>query len=157
MGVFTELELSGVWLAEASAFADARGWLVELWRNDWPAVPAPQMAYVSMTRPGVARGPHDHREQADTLAFVGPSDFGVWLWENRAGAAPGRIVLKLGESRPGLLVVPPGVVHAYRNDGDRDGLVFNLPNRLYAGLARSQPVDEIRHENDPLTRFRLEG
>lgn len=154
-----ELEIAGVFLIPVPAHADARGWLVELWRSDWPgsAGPAPAMAYVSMTRPGVARGPHEHREQTDRLAFAGPSDFRVWLWENRAGHRQRRLDLRLGESAPGLLVVPPGVVHAYRNDGGRDGLVFNLPDRLYAGPGRADPVDEIRHEADPQTRFRLEG
>ena len=43
----------------------------------------PAMAYISMTRPGVARGPHEHREQADYFAFIGPSNFKVYLWDAR--------------------------------------------------------------------------
>ena len=40
--------------------------------------------------------------------------------------------------------IPPGVVHAYRNVGTIPGLVFNSPNRLYAGYGKREPVDEIR-------------
>jgi dTDP-4-dehydrorhamnose 3,5-epimerase len=42
--------------------------------------------------------------------------------------------------------VPPGVVHAYKNIGQDNGIVFNAPNRLYAGEGKKTQVDEIRHE-----------
>ena len=43
-------------------YNDSRGWLVELFRNDLidPNF-HPVMAYVSQTKPGVARGPQDRR------------------------------------------------------------------------------------------------
>jgi dTDP-4-dehydrorhamnose 3,5-epimerase len=41
--------------------------------------------------------------------------------------------------------------------GDAPGLVVNLPNRLYMGEGRREPVDEIRHEDDPDTVYRMEG
>jgi dTDP-4-dehydrorhamnose 3,5-epimerase len=54
--------------------------------------------------------------------------------------------LVLGESRPARVVIPPGVVHAYKNVGDVPGLIVNMPNRLYGGAGRRGPVDETRHE-----------
>jgi dTDP-4-dehydrorhamnose 3,5-epimerase len=115
------------------------------------------MSYVSVTCPGVARGPHEHREQTDCLGLVGPSTFRIFLWDNRKSSATfgRRLVLELGSADPGLLVIPPGVVHAYLNIGDCDGVVVNCPDRLYAGAGRSGPVDEIRHEHDPDSRFRM--
>jgi dTDP-4-dehydrorhamnose 3,5-epimerase len=117
------------------------------------------MAYLSMTRPGVTRGPHEHREQTDFFAFAGPSDFEVTLWDNRLGspAFGRRETFVLGASRPATLIVPPGVVHAYRNVGKVEGWVLNFPNRLYRGPGRTEPVDEIRHEDDPGTRFETEA
>lgn len=162
-GPFRELELPGVFLARAERHEDIRGWLVETFRTDWlePAGLAhlrPAMAYVSLTRPGVVRGPHEHSAQTDWFGFFGPSDFKVALWDNRAGSAAfgRRLDLLLGASSPGLLIVPPGVVHAYRNVGKVDGLVINCPDRLFAGPNRAGPVDEIRHEANPASRFRLE-
>lgn len=118
----------------------------------------PVMAYLSMTRPGVARGPHEHREQTDLLAFAGPSDFAVTLWDNRTGSPTfgRRETFVLGTSRPATIIVPAGVVHAYRNVGKVDGWVLNFPNRLYKGPGRQEPVDEIRHEDDVNSRFKLE-
>ena len=54
---------------------------------------------------------------------------------------------------PSKLVVGANTV---TNVGDCDGLVINCPNRLYAGEGRREPVDEIRHEDDANTIFRMD-
>lgn len=54
------------------------------------------------------------------------------------------------------VVIPPGVVHAYKNIGSVDGVVMNFPDRLYAGPGRTEPVDEIRHEDDPESPFKID-
>ncbi|MBX3400718.1 MAG: dTDP-4-dehydrorhamnose 3,5-epimerase family protein [Gemmataceae bacterium] len=140
-------------------FNDARGWLVELFRNDLidPNF-HPVMAYVSQTKPGVARGPHEHVDQADYFCFFGPSTFRVYLWDARKDSPTfgAKEVRDAGENAPYALIVPAGVVHAYRNVGDKDGLVFNGANRLYAGWLKQDPVDEIRHEKDPNSPYQLD-
>ena len=57
----------------------------------------------------------------------------------------------IGDSNRQAVIIPPGVVHAYRNVGDVPGLVFNAPNRLHAGWGRREPVDEVPREeaDDP--------
>jgi len=35
-------------------------------------------------------------------------------------------------------------------------MVINCPNRLYAGQGRQEKVDEIRHEDDSDTVFRMD-
>ena len=142
-----------------SKYHDDRGWLCELFRHDEvPAEFHPVMAYISMTLPDVARGPHEHVEQADCFCFIGPSNFKVYLWDSRrdsptCGAKQTEVV---GIERPMLLIVPAGVVHAYKNVGDEPGLVFNCPNRLYRGQDKKEPVDEIRHEENEGSPYRLE-
>jgi len=154
---------SGVRVEFLAPAADQRGWLAELFRADvlekaGMQEAQPVMAYLSMTRPGVARGPHEHREQTDFFAFIGPSDFEVTIWDNRPSSPTfgRREKFVFGASRPATLIVPPSVVHAYRNIGEVEGWVLNFPNRLYRGAGREEPVDEIRHEDDPAGRFRLE-
>jgi dTDP-4-dehydrorhamnose 3,5-epimerase len=61
----------------------------------------------------------------------------------------------VGADDPKAVVVPKGVVHAYQNIGEVDGIVINCPNRLYMGQGRGEQVDEIRHEDDPETIFRM--
>lgn len=151
-------EIDGVIIRTLKRHEDKRGWLIELFRSDELAEEFhPAMSYVSMTRPGIARGPHEHRDQADLFAFVGPSTFRLWLWDNRPDSPTfkKRCILNGGEDSPTLAVVPAGVVHAYKNVGSSDGLVFNAPNRLFMGPGRGEPVDEIRHEDDPDSPFKL--
>ncbi len=147
--MFREGSIDGVVLSTLKRFEDARGWLVELYRDDeLPPANRAAMAYISQTLPGVARGPHEHRDQADFFAFVGPGDFRLYLWDTRADSPTHNVkqTLVAGESNLQAVIVPPGVIHAYKNISDHAGIVFNAPNRLYAGEGRREPVDEIRHE-----------
>jgi dTDP-4-dehydrorhamnose 3,5-epimerase len=130
-----------------------------LFRSDeTPKELLPLMGYVSSTEPGVVRGPHEHVQQTDHFCFVGPSTFRIYLWDNRKNSPTfgNRIVLEAGAELPKAMIIPPGVVHAYKNTGKVPGWIFNLSNRLYAGEGRRERVDEIRHENDPNTIFILD-
>ena len=130
--------------------SDERGWLLELFRKDeLPASFCPAMAYFSQTLPGVVRGPHEHVAQTDYFVFAGPGDFRLYLWDRREASQTrgAHVQYVFGESAPAAVIVPPGVVHAYKNVGDVPGLVFNAPDRLYGGPGRRLPVDEIRWEH----------
>jgi dTDP-4-dehydrorhamnose 3,5-epimerase len=154
-----QCEIEGVVIRELRKFTDSRGWLMELFRHDeLDEDYCPVMAYVSMTLPGVARGPHEHADQADQFAFIGPSTFRLYLWDNRKDSTTFGLSARLdvGENNPTAVIVPKGVVHAYKNIGDREGIVYNAPNRLYGGRGRNEPIDEIRHEVDPNCPFRLD-
>ena len=148
-----------VTLRPLNKFLDERGWLAELFRSDEmdPAL-MPAMAYISMTQPGVARGPHEHVDQTDYFCFIGPSNFKVYLWDARPDSPSFGVkqVFFAGLDAPMLLVVPPGVVHAYKNVGVENGIVFNGPNRLYAGPGKKEAVDEIRHEEAADSPFGLD-
>ena len=130
-------------------FTDERGWLAEFFRHDeLPSSLHPLMGYLSLTHPGVARGPHEHRDQTDLFVFF-DGTFRLYLWDDRAVASTygHRQVLDLGRDNAATVIVPPGVVHAYRNVGEQSALILNCPNQLYAGPGKQEPVDEIRHED----------
>jgi dTDP-4-dehydrorhamnose 3,5-epimerase len=147
-------ELEGVLIKPLKRYTDARGWLTELFRDDeLPEGFEPVMGYVSVTHPGVARGPHEHRDQSDGFCFLSGA-FRLTLWENRPGKPARKEVYEVGERNPVFIIVPPGVVHAYQNIGDSDAFVLNLPDRLYAGWGKKEPVDEIRYE-DIASAFKL--
>jgi dTDP-4-dehydrorhamnose 3,5-epimerase len=151
--------IDGVIARPLRKYHDGRGWLCELFRADeLPPEFHPVMAYISATEPGITRGPHEHRDQADFFCFLGPSNFKVYLWDARPSSPSYRSYQKepAGADRPLLLIIPPGVVHAYKNVGDEPGIVFNCPNRLYKGPGRQEPVDEIRHEEDARSPYRVE-
>jgi dTDP-4-dehydrorhamnose 3,5-epimerase len=152
-------EIKDVVVRHLRKFDDQRGWLLELFRHDDLANEFyPAMAYISSTNPGVARGPHEHVDQADLFCFLGPSNFKFRMWDNRADSPTFRNMMTMivGADDPKAVIVPKGVVHAYQNVGDTDGIVINCPNRLYMGAGRREQVDEIRHEDDPDTIFRMD-
>ena len=156
---FQSGEIKDVVVRNLRKFNDPRGWLVELFRHDELAKEfLPAMAYISATNPGVTRGPHEHVDQADLFCFLGPSNFKFRMWDNRPDSETFRnmMTLLVGADNPKAVVVPKGVVHAYQNAGDTDGMVINCPNRLYLGAGRREQVDEIRHEADPDTIFRMD-
>ena len=156
---FVDGPIEGVVLKPLTPYLDRRGWLVELYREDEiPAAQHPVMAYVSETLPGVARGPHAHVDQTDYFAFVGPGNFMLYLWDSRRDSPTcgHRMKVAVGESNRQSAIIPPGVVHAYRNVGSQPGWVFNAPNQLYAGAGKRAAVDEIRYEDQPHSPFRLD-
>jgi len=157
--VFLEGPIDGVVFRPLSPYNDHRGWLTEVYREDeLPAEQHPVMAYVSETLPGVARGPHEHVDQTDYFAFIGPGDFCLYLWDARPDSTTRghRVKTTVGESSRQSVIIPPGVVHAYKNISTTPGWVFNAPNRLYAGHEKRDPVDEIRHEDQVGSSYSLD-
>lgn len=151
-------EIEGVEIRPLQPYEDERGWLAEIFRSDeLESEDYPAMGYVSVTLPGVERGPHEHHAQMDRFCFAGPGVFEVYLWDNRPKSATYQRTLTViaGEEAPKLIVIPPGVVHGYKNIGAGEAMMINLPNRLYKGEGRSEPVDEIRHESIPASPFRI--
>jgi dTDP-4-dehydrorhamnose 3,5-epimerase len=151
--------IEGVIFKPLRQYDDGRGWLIELFRHDeLERADYPVMAYLSQTLPGVSRGPHEHTDQTDYLAFVGPADFILYLWDARKDSPTfgNRSATLLGESKMQAVIIPPGVVHGYKNVSDKPGLVFNGPNRLYAGQDKKEPVDEVRHEETADSPYTME-
>jgi dTDP-4-dehydrorhamnose 3,5-epimerase len=149
--VFKQGDIDGVIVRPLPRFSDERGWLSEFFRNDeLPSEFSPAMGYVSMTKPSVVRGPHEHKAQTDLFCFMGPGDFMLALWDNRPSSPThkNRTVLFVGEKNLSAVIVPPGVVHGYKCISDYPGWVINCPDQLYKGQGKSQPADEIRYEAD---------
>jgi len=148
---FTQGEIEGVIIKKLEKFSDDRGYLVETFRIDnLPSKFRPVMSYVSYTKPGVTRGPHEHREQTDIFCFMGPGNFKIRLWDNRKGCGSYGNFMELvgGKDNPIILIVPSGIVHGYKNiSKEVSGMVLNYPDKLYGGLDKKEKIDEIRHED----------
>ncbi|PIP33389.1 dTDP-4-dehydrorhamnose 3,5-epimerase [Candidatus Falkowbacteria bacterium CG_4_10_14_0_2_um_filter_48_10] len=149
--------IDGVIVKKLVQYQDERGWLAEIFRADETDI-QPAMAYLSLTLPGVKRGPHEHVRQTDFFVFAGPGDFSVYLWDRRANSptAGQAEIISAGEGQPCVIVVPPGVVHGYKCVSAAPGLSFNLPDRLYRGAGKKEEVDEIRWEEAADSPYRLD-
>lgn len=157
---WTKGQIEGVVIKKLVKHVDERGFLVETFRIDeLPEGLQPLMSYVSYTEPNVTRGPHEHKAQTDIFSFIGPGNFMVKLWDNRRDSKTYGNCMKLfaGEDNPLTVVVPPGVVHGYKNvSKTARGMVLNYPDKLFMGWNRSEEVDEIRHEDKEDSEFGME-
>ena len=154
---YVDGEIEGVVIPSLKFFHDKRGWLVEIFRHDeleqdcWPT-----MMYVSSTLPGVARGPTSTWTRPTASRSSGHLTSGFTSGMRGRTARRGhRKVMTVGASNP-----PRSGFHRCRSclsqRGRRPALVFNAPNRLYAGWGKKEPVDEIRHEDADPPRFILD-
>lgn len=129
-------------------YEDDRGWLAEIFRNDETEF-RPEMGYVSLTKEGIVRGPHEHKTQSDCFVFVGPGTFELHLWDRRENSETKgeHQMISVGEINPTMVIVPPGVVHGYKCVKG-PAYSINLPNQLYRGEGKKEEIDEIRWEHD---------
>lgn len=148
--------IKGVIIKKIAKNMDARGWLAEIYRSDEVNF-QPAMSYISLTKPGVIRGPHEHEYQSDCFIFIGPGNFEFHLWDRRAKSGVKNKYLKIavGEDNPVLVIVPPGVVHGYKCVGGKNGWCVNMPDKLYKGEGKAGEVDEIRWERDPESPYKI--
>jgi dTDP-4-dehydrorhamnose 3,5-epimerase len=154
--MFNVGDIEGVSVRPLRKFSDERGWLAELFRSDeLPDEFVPAMSYISVTHPGIQRGPHEHVDQADYFCFIAGGTFRVALWDNRPESPTylNRMIFDVGEDSPATVLIPKGVVHAYKNISDQPGVVINCPDRLFMGENRASEIDEIRHELNPDTPY----
>lgn len=158
--IFKQGKIEGVVVYSIVKYVDDRGWLAELFRHDEIAEEFyPVMSYISVTEPNVQRGPHEHVDQADLFCFIGMGNFKLRLWDNRKDSPTYQNVMTLfaDADNPQAVIVPLGIVHAYKNISTTEkGVVINCPNRLFKGEGKKEPTDEIRHEDDPDTIYTMD-
>ncbi len=140
--------IDGVIIRQLNKYKDERGWLAEIYRADETEY-RPVMEYVSVTKPGITRGPHEHVHQSDCFVFAGPGTFALYLWDRRDKSATNgeHVKIEAGENNPVMVIVPPGVVHGYKCISNNDAWSINLPDKLYRGEGKKEEVDEIRWES----------
>ncbi len=154
---WNEGSIDGVIIKKLTRYLDQRGCLCETFRLDeLPPDLKPVMSYVTYTEPGVTRGPHEHIEQTDIFAFLGPGNFKIRLWDNRETSSTYGNYMDLfaGKDNNLTIIIPPGVVHCYKNISKMErGMVLNFPNLLYKGWEKQEEVDEIRYEDQKENPF----
>ena len=79
---FEDGDIDGVYIQSLIEHADNCGILIQTFRIDsLPEELHSVMSYVSYTEPGVSRRPHEHREQTDVFAFIGPGNFELYIYD----------------------------------------------------------------------------
>ena len=154
-----QCKITDVQIMELELYSDQRGWLTEFFRQDeLKQSQLPLMGYVSMTEPGMSRGPHEHRQQTDIFVFLGLSEFELYIWDNRpeSDSFQQKDIIKIPDRKLVRVIIPPGIVHGYKNIGCHQGVIVNTPNKLYKGKGRDGEIDEIRYEHKLNSPFKIE-
>jgi dTDP-4-dehydrorhamnose 3,5-epimerase len=125
--------IAGVEIIELGNVLTRSGVLLELFRTDWPGIriTPQQMNWVQMT-PGGTTDWHRHTRQIDHLVGVS-GIIKLALWDGRQGSQTHNAtdVIRFGELHPIMVIVPPGVWHALRNESGAPAGYVNMFDRLY--------------------------
>lgn len=107
--------------------------MTELFRTDWPraGIVAQQINWVQLNPNGVTDW-HRHTKQIDHLIGVG-GNIKLALWDGRQGSPTHEKseIVRMGALRPVLVIVPPGVWHALRNESGQAAGYINVIDQLY--------------------------
>jgi dTDP-4-dehydrorhamnose 3,5-epimerase len=161
-----DLGIEGVRLIPLSPHLDERGGFTEIYRRAWLRKPDQMVqGNLSISREGVLRGLHFHREQHDYWCVLSGTAF-IGLYDLRMGspteASKAEVTLREDGERFGLLV-PPGVAHglfaetttvllylvdAYFTGEDEFGLAWDDP-QVGVAWPRNDPILSQRDRSNP--------
>ncbi len=140
--------IDGVKARRAKVMPDERGRLGEIFRADDPWFEKFGQVYFTTTYPGVVKAWHYHKKQTDNF-YVIKGTVKVALYDQRKDSPTCGTVnqICLGEHCPGLLRIPPGVMHGWMCVGQTEAYIVNITSEVYD----YEEPDEYRtdpHEND---------
>jgi dTDP-4-dehydrorhamnose 3,5-epimerase len=109
------------------------GHLTEAFRMDWGVTDVPIVQVnVTTTFPGRIRAWGIHRFTVDRL-FAATGSLCIVCYDGRRNSPTFGCLneFMLGERNQGLVVIPPGVYHGWKNIGDDEAAIVRMPSRLY--------------------------
>ena len=124
--------IEGVKVRKLRFLPDERGYLLEILRSDWEEFERFGQVYMTAAFPGVVKGWHYHKIQTDHFVCI-HGTAKVVLFDRREGSPTQGEVSEffIGERKPCLIKIPPGVVHGFKGVGQKVALIVNVPTELY--------------------------
>ncbi len=113
--------------------AHTHGHLSEIYRSDWGITDAPVVQVnLTTTLPGRVRAWGLHLHTIDRL-FVASGSVRIVCWDGRTRSrTQGRVnELVFSDRTQGLVVIPVGVYHGWKNVGETEAVMVSMPSRLY--------------------------
>ena len=132
-GTLRNLPIDGVRFRPTRAVPHEDGYLTEVARASWDVLESPIVqVHVTTTFPERIRAWGVHRAVTDRL-FVASGLVKMVVFDGREGSPTfGRVnEFRVGERNPGLLVIPPGLYHGWKNIGDAEAIIINMPDVMY--------------------------
>lgn len=126
--------IDGVESRDLEVNVDERGHLVEMYRTDWSEFdPDPEMAYYSLSYPGVVRAWHRHkRGQIDYFVCpIGRIKIGVYDGRKDSDTYGEVDTYFIGEQKQKVVKIPGDCWHGFKVIGDEPAILVNFPTILY--------------------------
>lgn len=131
--------IEGVNYKKLNPIVDGRGDVTELWSAPWEGFIPPTHVYQSATDYGVVKCWHLHDEHTDQFT-VTRGKLQVSLVDVREDSPTfGHVnVFMVGSLSPGIIRIPPGLMHGWKALTAPEVIVVNLQSHVY------DPSDEIK-------------
>lgn len=124
--------IEGVRIKKLKVIPDERGRLMEMLRNDDDFFEKFGQTYMTTTYPGVVKGWHFHKIQADNFVVI-KGMMKVVLYDARKDSSTSGEINEffMGEHKPVLLHVPTYIYHGWKCISETEGMVINCPTEPY--------------------------
>lgn len=124
--------IEGVKTRELKRIPDERGYLMEMFRADWPEFEQFGQVYITAVYPGVVKGWHYHKLQDDNFVCVAGMAK-VVLYDGRSDSPTHGEVNEffIGTLKPMLVQIPKGVYHGFKGISEEVTLIVNIPTQTY--------------------------
>jgi dTDP-4-dehydrorhamnose 3,5-epimerase len=124
--------IEGVAVRGARVMPDERGRLGEIMRADDPWFTKFGQTYFTTTYPGIVKAWHFHKKQTDHF-YVAKGLIKIALYDERKDSPTYGEVneIYLGEHRPGLVRIPPGIQHGWMCVGETEAYIINVVSEMY--------------------------
>ena len=124
--------IDGVLVKKLKVIPDERGRLMEILRADDNAFEKFGQVYMTTAYPGVVKGWHYHKKQADNMAVV-RGMMKIVLYDGREQSPTFGEINEIfaGNHNPVLVHIPPLVCHGFKCISEEEAIVVNVPTEMY--------------------------
>ena len=109
------------------------GTLAEVAKTSWPEVDLPIVqVHITTTLPGRVRAWGLHQRSTDRL-FVATGLVSIVVYDGRVDSPTFGVLneFRVSDRNPGLVVIPPNLYHGWKNIGNVEAFIINMPSCLY--------------------------
>jgi len=127
--------IEGVVVKPLKRIVDNRGWLMEIFRSDWPEFRKFGQTYLTTCKPGIVKGWHYHKLQWDHFVVIRGNAL-VALYDSREGSKTHGVVqeVEVWEKEPRLVAIPPFVYHGFTPMDDSEIWVVTTTQLVYPAV-----------------------
>jgi dTDP-4-dehydrorhamnose 3,5-epimerase len=124
--------IEGVKIKKLKVIPDERGRLMEMLRCDDDFFSKFGQAYMTAAYPGVVKGWHYHKIQADNMIII-KGMMKVVLYDDRNNSKTYKEINEffVGEHNPALIHIPAGVLHGFKCISETEAICINITTEPY--------------------------